>query len=42
MYATISYISSDAEKRAKEIKRLHEDVKKKIEKQNAKYEEQAN
>ena len=34
--------SGDAEVRAKEIKKLHEEVRLKIEKKNAKYVEQAN
>ena len=39
---TIKQFSGDAEVRAKEIKKLHEEVRLKIEKQNAKYVEQAN
>ena len=40
--ATIKQFSGDAEVRAKEIKKLHEEVRLKIEKQNAIYVEQAN
>ena len=39
---TIQQFSGDAEVRAKEIKKLHEEVRLKIEKNNAKYVEQAN
>ena len=41
-HATIKQFSGDVEVRAKEIKKLHEEVRLKIEKQNAKYVEQAN
>ena len=41
-HATTKQFSGDNEVRAKEIKKLHEDVLLKIEKQNAKYVEQAN
>ena len=41
-HAITKQFSEDAEVRAKEIKKLHEDVRLKIEKQNAKYVEQAN
>ena len=41
-HATTKQFSGDAEVRAKEIKKLHKDVHLKIEKQNAKYVEQAN
>ena len=41
-HATIKQFSGDAEVRAIEIKKLHEEVRLKIEKQNAKYVEQAN
>ena len=41
-HATIKQFSGDAEVRDKEIKKLHEEVRLKIEKQNAKYVEQAN
>ena len=40
--ASTRQFSSDAKLRAKEIKKIYEDVKKKIEKENLKYEEQAN
>ena len=41
-HPTIQQFSGDAEVRAKEIKKLHEEVLLKIEKNNAKYVEQAN
>ena len=41
-HATIKQFSGDVEVRAKEIKKLHEEVCLKIEKHNAKYVEQAN
>ena len=41
-HPTIQQFSGDAEVRAKEIKKLHEEVRLKIEKKNAKYVEQAN
>ena len=41
-HATTKQFSGDTEVTAKEIKKLHEDVRLKIEKQNAKYVEQAN
>ena len=41
-HPTIQQFSRDAEVRAKEIKKLHEEVRLKIEKKNAKYVEQAN
>ena len=41
-HATIKQFSGDVEVRAKEIKKLHEEVRLKIEKQNAKYVEQEN
>ena len=41
-HPTIQQFSGDAEVRAKEIKKLHEEVRLKIEKNNAKYVEQAN
>ena len=41
-HPTIHQFSGDAEVRAKEIKKLHEEVRLKIEKNNAKYVEQAN
>ena len=41
-HATTKQFNGDAKVRAKEIKKLHEDVRLKIEKQNAKYVEQAN
>ena len=41
-HATTKQFSGDVGVRAKEIKKLHEDVRLKIEKQNAKYVEQAN
>ena len=41
-HPTIQQFSGDAEVRAKEIKKLHEEVRLKIEKKNAKYVEQEN
>ena len=41
-HATIKQFSGDTKVRAKEIKKLHEEVRLKIEKQDAKYVEQAN
>ena len=41
-HATIKQFSGDAKVRAKEIKKLLEEIRLKIEKQNAKYVEQAN
>ena len=41
-HLTIQQFSGDVEVRAKEIKKLHEEVRLKIEKKNAKYVEQAN
>ena len=41
-HPTVQQFSGDAEVRAKEIKKLHEEVRLKIEKKNAKYEEQEN
>ena len=41
-HATIKQFSGDAKVRAKEIKKLHEEVRLNIEKHNAKYVEQAN
>ena len=42
LHARTQYFSGDAKVRAREIKKLHEDLRKKIEKQNVKYREQAN
>ena len=42
LHTTSKQFSSDAELRAKNIQKLYEDVRKVIEKQNLKYEEQAN
>ena len=41
-HPNIQQFSGDAEVRAKEIKKLHEEVRLKVEKKNAKYVEQAN
>ena len=41
-HATIKQFSGDAKVRVKEIKKLHEEVRLKIEKHDAKYVEQAN